>query len=210
MSYAIIYWLFEKIWGKIEMSTIMILENEVFCFQFRHPKSVEWILSRGWWHLKGKHMLLRTWTLIIVSESFVFNSIPKWIKLGRIPMELWIDIRLDVVASAIGKHLSLDLATKERRKLSFVRVCVELNVESPMLVEVTVNLRRVDFIVTVNYEWKPRKCNLYRAFRHCSGKCPRIVENKVHHEEEVRKVVFNKEDDLNNVACGDVVFESFK
>lgn len=33
-------------------------------------------------------------------------------------MELWTDVRLTVVASAIGKPLSLDLATKERRRLS--------------------------------------------------------------------------------------------
>ena len=63
-------------------------------------------------------MLLRKWTLGIVPKSFAFYYVPIWIKLGRIPMELWTDVRLTVVASAIGKPLSLDLATKERRRLS--------------------------------------------------------------------------------------------
>ena len=63
-------------------------------------------------------MLLRKWTLGIVPKSFVFYYVPIWIKLGTIPMELWTDVRLTVVASAIGKPLSLDLATKERRRLS--------------------------------------------------------------------------------------------
>ena len=43
-------------------------------------------------------------------------------------MELWIDTGLAVVASAIGKPLSLNLATKERRRLSYARVYVEMNV----------------------------------------------------------------------------------
>ncbi|KAA0049771.1 DUF4283 domain-containing protein [Cucumis melo var. makuwa] len=47
LPYAVIQCLVEKIWGKIEMSIITILENDLICFQFRRPKSVEWILSRG-------------------------------------------------------------------------------------------------------------------------------------------------------------------
>ena len=64
-------------------------------------------------------MLLRKWTPGIVPETFVFYYVPVWIKLGRIPMELWIDASLAVVVSAIRKPLSLNLATKERRKLSY-------------------------------------------------------------------------------------------
>lgn len=45
-----------------------------------------------------------------------------------------------------------------------------------MPAKITVNLRGADFIVTINYEWKPRKCILCRAFGHSSGKCPRSVE----------------------------------
>ena len=63
-------------------------------------------------------MLLCKWTPGIFPKSFVFYYVPILIKLGRIPMELWTDVSLTVVASAIGKPLSLDLATKERRRLS--------------------------------------------------------------------------------------------
>uniref|UniRef100_A0A1S4E4L1 DUF4283 domain-containing protein n=1 Tax=Cucumis melo TaxID=3656 RepID=A0A1S4E4L1_CUCME len=62
LPYVVIHRLVEKIWGKIEMPTITILENDLICFQFRWAKSLEWILSRGPWHLGGKPMLLRKWT----------------------------------------------------------------------------------------------------------------------------------------------------
>ncbi|KAA0065355.1 F17F8.5 [Cucumis melo var. makuwa] len=114
-------------------------------------------MSRGPWHLGGKPMLLRKWTPGIVLESFVFTSVPICIKLGRIPMELRTEAGLAVVASAVGKPLTLDLATKERHRLSYARVCIKLDVGSPKPVEITVSLRGVDFIVSANYEWKPQK-----------------------------------------------------
>ena len=55
---------------------------------------------------------------VLSLNPLFFYYVPIWIKLGRIPMELWTDVRLTVVASVIGKPLSLDLATKERRRLS--------------------------------------------------------------------------------------------
>ena len=139
LLYPVIYRLIEKIWGRIEMPIITQMENGLICFQFKRLNLIEWILSCGLWHLGGKPMLLQKWIPGIVPETFIFDSVPVWIKLGRIPLELWTDAGLAVVASAIGKPLSFDLATKERR-LSYARICVELNVESTMPAEITVNL----------------------------------------------------------------------
>ena len=216
LSYLVIYRLIEKIWGRIEMPTITLMENGLICFQFKHLKSIEWILSRGPWHLGGKPMLLRKWTPGIVLESFVFDSVHVLIKLGRIPLELWTDAGLAVVASAIGKPLSVDLATKERRRLSYARICVELNVDNIMPAEVTVNLRGEEFIVTVTYEWKPKKCNLCRSFGHSQNTCPKKRGN-----EDSKKEAASKEVPVKEVVptkevvpiCGeyeDVVLESFQ
>ena len=109
-------------------------------------------------------MLLRKWMPGIVPETFVFDIVPVWIKLGQIPVELWTDVGLVIVASAIVKPLSLDLATKERRQLSYARICVEMNVNNHMSADIMVNLRGEEFIVNGMYEWKSRKCNLCRSF----------------------------------------------
>ena len=161
-------------------------------------------------------MLLRKWTPGIVPESFVFDSVPVWIKLGRIPLELWTDAGLAVVASAIGKPLLVDLATKERRRLSYARICVELNVDSTMPVEITVSLRGEEFIVNVTYEWKSRKFNLCRSFGHSNGICSKKIGNEVSKKEAVSKVDSVKEGvPIKEVVppCeeyGDIVLESFQ
>ena len=150
LPYPVIYQLIEKFWGRIEMPTITLMENGLIYFQFKRLNSIEWILSRGPWHLGGKPMLLRKWIPGIVHETFTFDSVPVWIKLGRIPLELWTDAGLVVVASAIEKPLIFYLATKERHCLSYAHICVELNVESTMSAEITVNL--VSIIWTLNWQ----------------------------------------------------------
>ena len=103
LLYQVIYRIIEKIWGRIEMPTITLMVNGLICFKFKSQKSIEWILSHGPWHLGGKPMLLRKWISGIVSKTFVFYYVPVWIKLGRVPMELWMKAGLVVAASAIGK-----------------------------------------------------------------------------------------------------------
>ena len=90
-----------------------------------------------------------------------------------------------------------------------MRVCLKFDVDFITSVKIMVCLRRVDFIVFVTYEWKPRRCNSCNAFGHSRGKCPGMVVKPVH-TEEVVKGEPSKGDDLAIVACGDVVLESFK
>ena len=180
------------------------MENGLICFQFKRLNSIEWILSRGPWH-PG-----------IVPETFVFDLVHVWIKLGRILLELWTDASLAIVASAIGKPLSFDLATKERRRLSYACICVELNVDNTMPAEITVNRRGEEFIVTVTYEWKPRKCNLCRSFGHSQSTCPKEVGNEVgkkeaiSNEDPVKEVVPTKEVVTTCEKFGGVVLGSFQ
>ena len=48
-------------------------------------------------------MLLQKLTLGIVPESFIFDFVLIWIKLGKIRKELWIELGLAAVVSD-GKH----------------------------------------------------------------------------------------------------------
>lgn len=106
------------------MANITVLENDLVIFQFRRPKSVNWILSHGLLHLGANPMLLRKWSPGIVPKSFIFNYVLVWITLGHIPMKLWMDEGLAVVASVVGKPLAFDMAIRERRGMSYVCVNV--------------------------------------------------------------------------------------
>ncbi|CAK9313761.1 unnamed protein product [Citrullus colocynthis] len=63
---------------------------------------------------------------------------------------MWMDRGLVVIASAIGNPVALDAATKERRRLLFASVCVEVSGESVMPPSVTIRIRGQDFIVPIS------------------------------------------------------------
>ncbi|KAA0025860.1 DUF4283 domain-containing protein [Cucumis melo var. makuwa] len=119
--------------GSLPYIPPQIVENKIVAI----PLEEAYLGNLGSWHLGGKPMLIEKWTLGIILESFGFNSVPVWIRLGKIPMELWTEAGLTIVASVVGKPITLDLATKEKRRLSYARVYVELDVDSPMLAEIT-------------------------------------------------------------------------
>ncbi|CAK9319391.1 unnamed protein product, partial [Citrullus colocynthis] len=95
----------ERIWEKVEMPTITLLENG----------------------------------LIILSEA-------------KNPMELWTDRGLEVVASAVSKPIALDTASKKSYRLSYARVCMEVDGESELPTTMMVRIKGQDFVVPVSYE----------------------------------------------------------
>ncbi|XP_038877075.1 uncharacterized protein LOC120069410 [Benincasa hispida] len=153
------------------MPTITILDNGLILFQFHRDESQDWALENDPWHLGGKPILLRKWFPGIVSKTFVFESLPIWIHLARIPLELWTNKGLAVVVSAMGRPIHLDEATRDRKRCSYARVCVKVDGDALLPLLVTIRMRGQDFVVHVSYEWKSRKCLGCGSFRHSEGGC---------------------------------------
>ncbi|KAL7238196.1 hypothetical protein ACSBR2_004317 [Camellia fascicularis] len=57
-------------------------------------------------------------------------QIPVWLKLFNVPMEYWDFEGLSRIASHIGVPLFMDHLTSSGTRISFARVCVEVNVDS--------------------------------------------------------------------------------
>ena len=57
----------------------------------------------------------------------------------KCPLDYWAEEGLSYIASAVGKPLYADTMTISCMRLSFARICVEVD---------------VDFVVMVKYHWK--------------------------------------------------------
>lgn len=74
----------------------------------------------------------------------------------------------------MGKPIAMDMSTKERRQLAFAGVRVEISGDSLMHSLVNVPIKGCDFIVSITYECKPKRCSLCHYFGHSSGKCQNL------------------------------------
>ena len=94
-------------------------------------------------------------------------------------VEYWTEAGLSRLASAIGIPLYADHATESRKRISFARVCVEIEATRPLIDEFTLDIlsqedptKIADSIpIRVTYQWKPQVCTYCKLFGHLTENC---------------------------------------
>ncbi|KAL2250080.1 UNVERIFIED_CONTAM: hypothetical protein Sindi_2481700 [Sesamum indicum] len=95
--------------------------NGFFFFQFKLVADVEDIIEGEPWLFQGQPIVLQKWEPGMVLRKLKHTQVPVWIKLRHLPVELWTEEGLSIVASGVACT-----------RLDFARVCVMLDVNSKM------------------------------------------------------------------------------
>ncbi|KAL3507259.1 hypothetical protein ACH5RR_032641 [Cinchona calisaya] len=101
------------------------------------------------------------------------TSVPVWVKLPNLKFNYLSTKTLNKMVSYIGNPLYTNKITAEQSRLSFARICVEVNVSSnlPKQIPYTDEHGR-NLLQEVIYEWVPPKCLKCKTFGHASVNCP--------------------------------------
>ena len=83
------------------------------------------------------------------------------------------------LASAVGNPLYADAATESCRRISYARICVELDAKKPLIKEFLADTYNSaegaissSTTIKVVYQWKPAHCSNCEVFGHSSDCCP--------------------------------------
>jgi hypothetical protein len=166
-----------KQYGDVE---VFSLENGMFICRFSDEVTCENVLDAKIWHISNKPLILRKWMPGMQVKKLTLASIPIWIKLLQLPMELWTPACLSHVASGVGKPLCADKMTEEQKRLGYARVLVEIDLNSECLKELDIRSSSGEYItIGVEYPWLPPKCTLCNGFGHAVYACHRKNDQKV-------------------------------
>ncbi|XP_028071054.1 uncharacterized protein LOC114273460 [Camellia sinensis] len=99
------------------------------------------------------------------------TKVPVWAKFFNVPFEYWDSDSLSHIASAVGVPLFMDQLTEQGSKVSFARVCVEIEATSNLPAMFKVNCEGVDAVIKVEYQGLPPKCEHCIAFGHDTSRC---------------------------------------
>ena len=137
-------------------------------FRFKTEDQVHSILERGPWMFGGKSIVLQQWNPHFSFDKNRISRIPVWVRLHGLPFPLWSAKALSTISSMVGRPLSCDKMTYERTRLSYARVCVEIDAEySPVHeFDIRCKLSPEPIKVRVEYEWKPKRCAKCCLFGH--------------------------------------------
>lgn len=100
------------------------------------------------------------------------SNVPIWIKLPQLPFKYWGERSLFKIAGMVGKVIKMDQATKEKEKLNFARVMVEIGINDTLpdsIVFCNEHGNRME--QKVEYEWRPIQCTQCKGFRHELENC---------------------------------------
>ena len=163
----------DKLWGKHEMPEISTTDNGLYLFRFRDMVARDWVMENGPWYIAGRPIILRVWQPSMEMLNIQLTSLPIWVKFYNIPLEYWTNTCLSYIASAVGKPLHMDSLTENRTRLSFARICIEVDLSSKFPKTARLNLGNGKCTtIRIEYPWVPQNCSHCQVFGHKISHCP--------------------------------------
>ncbi|KAI0513437.1 hypothetical protein KFK09_009458 [Dendrobium nobile] len=161
-----------KVW-KLKGSIKMISLNDgFFLFKFSSAEDFEYVWNKGIWFILGKPFVLQKWSPLFSPKREEFTSVPIWIKILDLPLCCWTPTGISKIATKIGISLAVDDLTATKSRLTYARVCVQVDTTAtypefiPILVEGKI------FNLKILYEWKPTPCEHCSSLIHVTSECP--------------------------------------
>ncbi|KAL3746304.1 hypothetical protein ACJRO7_015285 [Eucalyptus globulus] len=152
-------------WGP-KLVDVLADDQGFYFFHVPDPVFRTKILEEGHITVARILLILRQWRPLMELKKSKQSSIPVWIRLKNLPLDLWSAPAISAIASSIGKPLHVDQRTEGKRMISFARVCVEIQANHPKVFVVEVNVDGVARSIAVEYEWKPVECLKCGVFGH--------------------------------------------
>lgn len=78
---------------------------------------------------------------------------------------MWHDGGLSIVGSTVGNLLFMDMLTEEKKRTTYAKICVEIDMQCkyPNAETVVVDNKRV-YNMTIEYNWRPQRCSECESF----------------------------------------------
>nr|GEY61399.1 zinc knuckle CX2CX4HX4C [Tanacetum cinerariifolium] len=161
----------------------MMNSKGFFFYQFKTAKGLEDVLEIRPWMIRNSPIILKKWTMNTRLCKDELTCIPVWVKIHDVPIQAFSEDGLSIIVSNIGKPIILDSYTssmciESRGRSSFARCLIEINAKDVLPESLTIVVPLIEntgFTIktaTVEYEWKPPRCDLYKIFGHIHDHCP--------------------------------------
>ncbi|GKB12254.1 putative reverse transcriptase domain-containing protein, partial [Tanacetum coccineum] len=182
MDYRVVRGNLMRMWRVHDIEEITKTNSGVYYFKFKSEEGMKRVLESGPWMIQNVPLVLNVWEPGIWLEKTEPSSIPIWVCVYNIPMELCNGGGIGKIMSGVGKPLLMDKMTRERclkkaGKMDFARVLVEVSAEDdlPNVLEIEypplgIRPARVGKL-EVKYQWRPPLCTHCKTFGHSTLAC---------------------------------------
>ncbi|KAF7146369.1 hypothetical protein RHSIM_Rhsim04G0136500 [Rhododendron simsii] len=173
MSYRAVNSIVMRIWERFGIRAVIANEHGFFFFLFKRDGALSKVLEAGPWLIGGKLLVLKKWQPYMAFVKDHLEKIPIWVHFYNVPFEYWTANGFSHIASSVGVPLYADEQTEKCKRLSFARICVEVDLDSSFPDSFELRFPNGDSVVVgIKYPWHPLKCMGCRVFGHSDDYCP--------------------------------------
>jgi len=108
------------------------LGNGWLLFRFSNMQDITLVWNGRPWHVSGLNLVLRRWEPYFDPYSATIERIDQWVKITRLPLELWEEETLKQLLHEVGQFIKVDDVTLNRSKGKFARVCLNIDISKPL------------------------------------------------------------------------------
>lgn len=147
------------------------MDSTTMKFRVSDPSMRAQILRRGMWSIGNIPLVVTKWTPDELKEKPEVASIPLWVYLKNVPMNMFSWEGLSFITSAVGHPVKLhpETASCSNFKVAKIFVKADLSKELPRKINFTKN--GVSSLVEFIYPWLPDRCNTCSKWGHEEKVC---------------------------------------
>ncbi|GKD33560.1 zinc knuckle CX2CX4HX4C containing protein [Tanacetum coccineum] len=164
----------------------MMNSKGFFFFKFDSRAGLEVVLEGGPWLICKSPIILKKWSMDTRLLKEELTRIPIWVKLHDVPIQVFEEDGISLIATFIGKPVMLDSYTSSMcndswGRSSFARCLIEVNSKADLVDVVTTGIPSLSGdsftkeTIRVEYEWRPPRCDICNIFGHVHDYCPKKV-----------------------------------
>ncbi|XP_074265375.1 uncharacterized protein LOC141587805 [Silene latifolia] len=166
----------KRIWAHLPLDKVSFLPNGVFLVRFTNSAAKDRVLQQGHLLFNNKPLIVRPWSPDVDLVKEDVKEVPVWVRLEHLPLKFWGKC-LPRIAGLLGKFVQCDVATKDKTRLGFARVMVEV----PFGKAIPDKLKFLDedgrvVVINVVSEWKPLLCTSCKGVGHATATCRKMKQ----------------------------------
>ncbi|GJT71966.1 zinc knuckle CX2CX4HX4C containing protein [Tanacetum coccineum] len=172
--------------AKYGLKRIVMNAKGFFFFKFDSWTGLDAVLEGGPWMIHNSSIILKKWSMNTSLQKEELTRIPIWVKLHDVPIQVFEEDGISLIAIYLGKPIMLDSYTSSMCKeswgrSSFAQCLIEINSEAKFLDYITIGIPDLDgpgytkVTIRVEYEWKPPRCLTCNIFGRTGETCLKKV-----------------------------------
>ncbi|GJT66348.1 zinc knuckle CX2CX4HX4C containing protein [Tanacetum coccineum] len=145
LAFSVVEYYARNNWAKHELKRIMMNFKGFFFFKFDSRAGLEAVLEGGPWLIHKSPIILKKWSMDTRLLKEELTRILIWVKLHDVPIQVFEEDGICLIATFIGKLVMLDSYTRSMcneswGRSSFARCLIKVNLKVDLLDVVTIGI----------------------------------------------------------------------